>query len=72
MPMGNYVIGVSNYVIANRSTLGNSVIVHSDRGRAETAIPGQVALIGRQQTLLRRLLARRLRPRNRSEAPQIL
>ena len=26
--MGNYVIGVSNYVIAIRSTLGNSVIVH--------------------------------------------
>ena len=28
MPMGNYVIGVGNYVIAIRSTLGNSVIVH--------------------------------------------
>jgi len=27
--MGNYVIGVGNYVIAIRSTLGNSVIVHN-------------------------------------------
>ncbi len=32
--MGNYVIGVSNYVIAIRSTLGNSVIVHSQLRRA--------------------------------------
>ena len=27
--MSNYVIGVGNYVIATRSTLGNSVIVHN-------------------------------------------
>jgi hypothetical protein len=33
MPMSNYVIGVSNCVIAIRSTLGNSVIVHTSKIR---------------------------------------
>lgn len=63
MPMGNYVIGVSNYVIAIHSTLGNSVIVHSERvgGQAEEDLAGK-GVIGRVQRLQpeRSVLQRRL------------
>jgi hypothetical protein len=40
MPMGNYVIGVSNYVIAIRSTLGISVIVHIHGYSPGLRVPG--------------------------------
>ena len=45
--MGNYVIGVGNYVIAIRSTLGNSVIVHTRR------LPGSAAMPGVKSPLIR-------------------
>lgn len=45
MPMSNYVIGVSNYVIATRSTLSNSVIVHTGGAQNPVAaIPGHGVL----------------------------
>jgi len=48
MPMGNYVIGVSNYVIAIRSTLGNSVSVHTWTAAAQVTAESSSPMHGIQ------------------------